>query len=90
MRQDHAEKNAVREVERPAINREEGTTLAFSKGQARKLLETPADALKGYGTGLSSPWDWRSGVAVRAMVIRDPERSCPLHENRAAFRLCFF
>ena len=31
------------EVERPAINREEGTTLAFSKGQARKLLDTPAD-----------------------------------------------
>jgi site-specific recombinase XerD len=43
VRHDHAEKNPVGEVERPAINREEGTTLAFSKGQARKLLDTPAD-----------------------------------------------
>ena len=43
MRHDHAEKNPVGEVERPAINREEGTTLAFSKGQTRKLLDTPAD-----------------------------------------------
>ena len=43
VRHDHAEKNPVSEVERPAINREEGTTLAFSKGQARKLLDTPAD-----------------------------------------------
>ena len=31
------------EVERPSINRDEGTTLAFSKAQARKLLDTPAD-----------------------------------------------
>lgn len=43
VRHDHAEKNPVGEVERPAINREEGTTLAFSKLQARKLLDTPAD-----------------------------------------------
>jgi site-specific recombinase XerD len=43
VRHDHAEKNPVGEVERPAINREEGTTLAFSKAQARKLLDTPAD-----------------------------------------------
>ena len=42
-RYDHAEKNPVGEVERPAINREEGTTLAFSKAQARKLLDTPPD-----------------------------------------------
>ena len=31
------------EVERPAINRDEGSTLAFSKAQARKLLDVPAE-----------------------------------------------
>jgi len=31
----------VSEVERAAINREEGTTLAFSKDQARRLLDIP-------------------------------------------------
>jgi site-specific recombinase XerD len=33
--------NPVREVERPAINRREGTTLAFSQSQARKILDAP-------------------------------------------------
>jgi len=31
----------VTEIERPAINRDEGSTLAFSKAQARKLLDLP-------------------------------------------------
>jgi integrase/recombinase XerD len=35
------EMNPVREVERPAINRREGTTLAFSQTQARKILDAP-------------------------------------------------
>lgn len=48
VRHGHAAKNPVREIERPTINRDEGTTLAFSKVQARKLLDTPAaDALAG-------------------------------------------
>jgi site-specific recombinase XerD len=34
--------NPVREVERPAINRREGSTLAFSQTQARKILDAPA------------------------------------------------
>lgn len=38
-----AARNPAREVARPAINRQEGTTLAFSKGQARKLLDLPAE-----------------------------------------------
>jgi integrase/recombinase XerD len=38
----HAEKNPVTEVERPAINRDEGSTLAFSKAQARKVLDAPS------------------------------------------------
>ena len=39
-----AHKNPVREILRPRINRANGTTRAFSKAQARKLLDTPSDA----------------------------------------------
>src|SRR5262249_23859064 len=38
VRHSHAPRNPVGEVERPAINRDEGATAAFSKAQARKLL----------------------------------------------------
>ena len=38
-----AVRNPAREVARPAINRQEGATLAFSKVQARKLLDLPAE-----------------------------------------------
>ena len=41
VRHGHAAKNPVTEIERPAINRDEGTTLAFSKADARKLLDLP-------------------------------------------------
>src|ERR1700730_17597550 len=41
VRHDHAARNPVGEVERPAINRDEGSTLAFSKAQARKILDAP-------------------------------------------------
>lgn len=41
VRYGYAEKNPVSEVVRPAINREQGTTLAFSKTDARKLLDLP-------------------------------------------------
>jgi integrase/recombinase XerD len=41
VRYGYAEKNPVSEVERPAINRQEGTTLAFSKADAAKLLALP-------------------------------------------------
>jgi integrase/recombinase XerD len=36
-------KLSVGEVERPAINRDEGSTLAFAKAQARKMLDAPAE-----------------------------------------------
>jgi len=39
----HAAKNPVAEVKRPTINRDEGSTPAFSKAQARKLLDAPAE-----------------------------------------------
>jgi len=38
-----AHRNPVADVARPSINREEGSTLAFSKAQARKLLDAPAE-----------------------------------------------
>lgn len=37
------EVNPVREVERPAVNRREGMTLAFSQKQARKILDSPSE-----------------------------------------------
>jgi integrase/recombinase XerD len=43
VRHDHALRNPVGEVERPAINRNEGVTAAFSKAQARKLLDLPSE-----------------------------------------------
>jgi site-specific recombinase XerD len=43
VRHGHAARNPVGEVERPAINRDEGSTLAFAKMQARKLLDLPAE-----------------------------------------------
>jgi integrase/recombinase XerD len=41
VRHGYATRNPVREIERPAINTEEGSTLAFSKAQARQLLDAP-------------------------------------------------
>ncbi|HEY1430948.1 MAG TPA: tyrosine-type recombinase/integrase [Stellaceae bacterium] len=43
VRHGHATRNPVPEVERPAINRDEGSTLAFAKTQARKMLDAPAE-----------------------------------------------
>lgn len=43
VRHGHAAKSPVAEVERPTINRDEGATLAFSKPQARKLFDLPAE-----------------------------------------------
>jgi site-specific recombinase XerD len=43
-----ANRNPVVDVQRPAINREEGSTLTFSKAQARKILDAPpADTIAG-------------------------------------------
>lgn len=41
VRHGHAAKNPVTEIERPAINREEGSTLAFAKSEARRMLDLP-------------------------------------------------
>ena len=37
-----ASRNPVADVSRPAINREEGSTAAFSKAEARRLLDAPS------------------------------------------------
>src|SRR6202167_2954233 len=42
-RHGHLAKNHVAEGDRPAINRDEGTTLAFSTADARKILDRPAE-----------------------------------------------
>ncbi len=43
-----ANRNPVVDVDRPAINRDEGSTAAFSKIEARKILDAPpADTLAG-------------------------------------------
>jgi len=43
VRHGHAARNPVGEVERPAINRDEGSTFAFAKAEARKMLDMPAE-----------------------------------------------
>jgi len=43
VRHGEAARNPVGEIVRPAINRDEGTTLAFAKAQARKTLDAPAE-----------------------------------------------
>jgi site-specific recombinase XerD len=51
----YAARNPVADVCRPTINREEGSTAAFSKAQARRLLDAP-------------PFDTISGARDRAIL----------------------
>ncbi|MDB6136788.1 MAG: site-specific recombinase XerD [Verrucomicrobiales bacterium] len=41
VRHRHMEKNPAAEVRRPSVNRREGSTPAFSKEEARKILDAP-------------------------------------------------
>jgi len=43
VRHGEAARNPAVEIARPAINRDEGSTLAFVKAQARKMLDAPAE-----------------------------------------------
>jgi len=80
VRRGYTARNPVREIERPAINRDEGTTSAFSKAQERKLLDMPAeDTLE----GLRDRATLSIGLQVRlrraeiaALIVGD------LHQNR--------
>jgi|SRR6516162_6927895 site-specific recombinase XerD len=67
VRHGHAAKNPVTEVERPAINRIEGSTLAFSKAQARKILDAPMIETP-EGTGLSRREERPGDTAQRGAV----------------------
>ena len=80
VRHGHAAKNPVREVERPAINRDEGTTAAFSKVQARQLLDGPAeDTLEGLRDRAILSIGLQAGLRraeIAALTVGD------LHQNR--------
>jgi integrase len=43
VRHGHAARNPVIDIERATLNRDEGSTLAFSKRQVRKLLDAPQE-----------------------------------------------
>lgn len=68
------------DVSRPAINREEGTTAAFSKAQAHKLLDAPAeDTLAGLRDRAILAVGLQVGLRrgeIAALTVGD------LHQNR--------
>jgi site-specific recombinase XerD len=80
VRYDFAEKNPVTEVERPAINRRHGTTLAFSKLDAGKLLNAPAeDTIEGLRDRAILSVGLQAGLRraeIAALAVED------LHQNR--------
>jgi site-specific recombinase XerD len=80
VRHDHAARNPVGEVERPAINCDEGATAAFSKAQARKLLDLPSeDTIAGLRDRAILPVGLQVGLRraeIAALKVGD------LHQNR--------
>ena len=80
VRHDHAARNPVGEVERPAINRDEGSTLAFSKPQARKILDAPVgDTIAGLRDRAILSVGLQVGLRraeIAALTVGD------LHQNR--------
>ena len=44
IRHGYVTNNPVADIERPAINRDEGSTLAFSTARARKILDLPLES----------------------------------------------
>jgi integrase/recombinase XerD len=80
VRHDHAARNPVGEVERPAINRDEGSTLAFAKAQARKMLDAPSeDTVAGLRDRAILSVGFQVGLRraeIAALAVGD------LHQNR--------
>lgn len=76
----HVENNPVADVERPAINRREGSTLAFSKADAAKILNTPAeDTIEGLRDRAILSVGLQVGLRraeIAALSVED------LHQNR--------
>ncbi len=79
-RHHYVEFNPVAEVERPAINRREGSTLAFSRAAAAKLLNTPAeDSVEGLRDRAILSVGLQVGLRraeIAALSVED------LHQNR--------
>ena len=75
-----APRNPVVDVTRPVINREEGSTAAFSKAQARQLLDVPSlDTVR----RAARPGHPVGGAAGRVAPGRDcGARRRDLHQNR--------
>ena len=80
VRHGSASRNPVADVTRPNINREEGSTLAFSKAQARKLLDAPMpDTLAGLRNRAILSVGLQVGLRraeIAALTVGD------LHQNR--------
>jgi site-specific recombinase XerD len=80
VRHGHATQNPVIDIERPALNRDEGATLAFSKTQARKLLDAPPeDTIAGLRDRAILSVGLRVGLrraGIAALKVGD------LHQNR--------
>jgi integrase/recombinase XerD len=80
VRHGYAAHNPVGEVERPAINRDEGATAAFSKAQARKLLDLPSeDTISGLRDRAILSVGLQAGLRraeIAALKVGD------LHQNR--------
>ena len=75
-----ATRNPVVDVNRPTINREEGSTAAFSKAQARRLLDVPAlDTVAGARDRAILAVGLQVGprrAEIAALIVSD------LHQNR--------
>lgn len=72
--------NPVREIQRPAINRREGRTLAFSQQQARAILDAPpADTVQGLRDRAMLAVGFQVGLRraeIAALCVGD------IHQNR--------
>jgi len=80
VRYDAVERNPVREIERAQINRREGSTFAFSKAQARKILDAPnAETIAGLRGRAILFVGWQVGLRraeIAVLTVSD------LHQNR--------
>jgi integrase/recombinase XerD len=80
VRHGYAARNPVVDVRRPTINREEGSTAAFSKAQARRLLDAPPlDTIAGARDRAILAVGLQVGLRraeIAALIVSD------LHQNR--------
>jgi hypothetical protein len=87
VRHDHAARNPVGEVERPAINRDEGSTLAFAKAQARNARRQRLDLVDPLGRdhpefcGIAA-----DRVGQLGAVADQPVTHAGQHQRRLALR----